>query len=190
MRSKTDTDLVELIRQRNTDALREIYARYGRLLYSLAVKILSNRQEAEEVVQDVLIKLWNNPERFDVSKEGKLSSWLIRVCHNAAIDKQRRRKNVTYLDGDTLADIYTLGVVLKDETEILDMRIRIESALKNLPSEQRQVIEMMFFQGSSQSEIAATLDIPLGTVKSRARLGLKKLRDVLSRDNEGVHARD
>lgn len=181
---KTDAELIELIKKKESEALREVIRRHKRKVYSIAISILGNAAEAEEVTQDVFVKLWTNCNYFDTSMPYKLSTWLITVCKNTAIDRLRKRKKIDYVEVDAVASASNVDVIL-DGPEMRLMKLRIASALNYLPKEQREVIEMVYFQGLTQSEIAASLNIPLGTVKSRIRLALTKLKGLLSRDEEG-----
>lgn len=181
---KTDAELIELIKKKESEALREVIRRHKRKVYSIAISILGNAAEAEEVTQDVFVKLWTNCNYFDTSMPYKLSTWLITVCKNTAIDRLRKRKKIDYVEVVAVASASNVDVIL-DGPEMRIMKLRIASALNYLPKEQREVIEMVYFQGLTQSEIAASLNIPLGTVKSRIRLALTKLKGLLSRDEEG-----
>lgn len=184
---KTDAELVELIKKKDVEALKEVIRRHKRKVYSLAVSVLGNAAEAEEITQDVFIKLWSNIEYFDTNKPQALSTWLLAICKNAAIDRLRKRKKIAYVEIDEVANDSNVGVIL-DGPELHLMKLRIANALNYLPKEQREVIEMVYFNGLTQKEIAASLNIPLGTVKSRIRLALTKLKGLLSHDEEGrVH---
>lgn len=175
----SDGELMRLIQNRNLDALKELYKRYERLLFSLAMKVLSNSQEAEEVVQDVWLKVWNKSELFDPRKQKKFSSWIIRVCFNTALDKLKKRKVDYYLDIENLDDIPNCGVNLDREMDLQTLKFCVKQALQKLPEEQRLIIELIYFQGYSQAEVAEHMGIPLGTVKSRTRLAMTKIKRVL-----------
>lgn len=181
----SDHELVRLVQNKDLDALKELYARYERLTYSLAMKLLGNSQEAEEVVQDVFIKLWNKSELFDTRGNSKFSSWLLTICKNAAIDKIKKRKGNYTLNIEELVDIPDIRVDLFNEVEFASIKKQIKGALRKLPDEQRELIELVYFEGLTQVEISEKTGIPLGTVKSRIRLGLHKLRKVLK--SEVVH---
>lgn len=180
----TDDELMLLVQKKDLDALKELYARYERLTYSMAMKILRNSQEAEEVVQDVFIKIWNKSTLYDSSRGQKFSSWLLRVCHNTAIDKLKRRRGANLLDVENLASIPDIRIDLDNELEMKSLKNRIKEALRKLPEEQREIIELLYFEGFTQSEVAEGMGIPLGTVKSRARLAMVKLKKLLN--GEGV----
>ncbi len=158
-----------------------LYDRYGRLVFSLALRILHDRGAAEETVQEVFVKVWKRSREFDV-KRGKFSSWLTGIAHNQAIDEMRRRKvrpSASENDDDAM------DTVLDDGPAPLDLalqsleRRRIVDALKGIPADQRRAIEMAYFEGLTQQEISDKLGQPLGTIKTRMRLGMQKLKALL-----------
>lgn len=176
----TDEQLIRALTRGEAWAMTVIYERYGRLVFSLALKILNDRGAAEEAVQEVFVKVWKRARDFDVSR-GKFSSWLTGITHNHAIDELRRRRArpTAAEDEDALTQ-----VVANDPTPI-DMamqsleRRRIVEALKAIPLEQRRCIELAYFEGYTQQEISERLREPLGTVKTRMRLGMQKLKSLL-----------
>lgn len=179
----SDEELLALIRNRDQQALAEIYDRYSSLVYGMALKVLQNVAFAQEITQDVFMKLWSKSERFDSSK-GKFTSWLLTVTRNASIDRIRREQKhnpeALFADfGDRLRDEISSPHLIS----ALERTILINSMLKRLPPEQRQVIELAFFRGCTQQEIANRLGIPLGTVKTRMRLGMAKLREMWKRES-------
>ena len=176
-----DDVLLGRINHRDSVALGELYDRYGKLVYSLAFSVLRDNILAEEVTQDVFLTVWNKPGAFQAEK-GSFSGWISRVTRNRAIDEYRRRK--VRLDGRSL--IWDETFINKFEESSLEPVIvskqetsRLVQALKDLPVEQRNALELAYFQGLSQQEIANVLNEPLGTVKTRIRLGMQKLRAVM-----------
>ena len=173
----SDQKLIEGIRRRDPQALIDTYARYGRRVFSLIYRIVQDRQTAEEILQDTFLRLWDRSELYD-SEKGALLSWLFRVGRNCALDflrKESRRGNfdVVLVEGNSdLEDLHE--DVLSVETSIA-----VRDALSALPSAQRQLIELAYFEGLTHSELVERTGESLGTVKSRIRLGLKKLRDAL-----------
>jgi RNA polymerase sigma-70 factor (ECF subfamily) len=138
---------------------------------------------AEEVLQEVFVRTWRQADRFQRSR-GNFASWLLSITHNLAIDEIRKRQrrpqksdsvNVT----DALFGLVDEATNVEEAAEAADLRIRIRTAMVTLPDAQREAIELAFFAGLSQREISTRLDIPLGTIKTRMRLGLKKLRQEL-----------
>jgi RNA polymerase sigma-70 factor (ECF subfamily) len=177
-----DETLLRLIVRANEYALGEIYDRYGRLVYSLALRAVNDGAIAEEITQDVFMRVWEKADTYRVD-QGKVATWLTRITRNRAIDIFRRRKirpegNRADWAADGLPDLPDDTNV---ETEVagLQRRQEVQHALANLPPEQRVVLAYAYFQGYSHSEIAEILHEPLGTVKTRIRLAMQKLRQQL-----------
>lgn len=174
----SDVDLLRALREGQLDALGILYDRYASLVYGLALKILSNSEEAEDVTQDVFLTLWHrdayNPAR------GSLSSFLITMTRSRSIDRLRSRQTRSRF-------FQRWGQTMKAETSTnpleqasLGERSQfVRDALDQLPATERQVLEIAYYEGLSQVEIAKRLDTPLGTVKTRSRQGLLKLRRLL-----------
>lgn len=165
------------------DALDVLYDRYSRAVYSFAARIVGDRLLAEEVLQEVFTRSWQQAGRFELAR-GSYASWLLSITHNLAIDEVRKRQRrpqradmidaTTILQGqaDTAADV-------EEAAEASELRERIHEVMEMLPESQRVVIELAYFQGLTQREIAALLNEPLGTVKTRMRLGMQKLKEFL-----------
>ncbi len=171
-----DIELVRLIQQRNQWALSLLYNRYSTRVYGLAYRILSNKSLAEEVTQDTFLKLWNHPERWDSSK-GRFSSWFLTIARNTSIDllrKERRQATPNITPLDKIAEPHAESGIPHDAQRVEGRLIR--QLLSQLPPEQATVIEMAFFLGLTHRELSERLNLPLGTVKTRVRLGLQKLR--------------
>lgn len=174
--SPTDIELMQRIVQQEQQALRMLYNRYGNAVYSLALRILRTPGLAEEVTQDTFLKVWQRAERWD-SNRGKLSSWLLTVARHTAIDRIRRenrRPTGNAMDLEKIA--YAAGREAHVDTPQWENGQLLRSLMAKLPSEQAEVIELAFFQGMTHSELAEHLDLPLGTVKTRLRLGMQKLK--------------
>jgi RNA polymerase sigma-70 factor (ECF subfamily) len=180
-----DVALVGRVASGDDDALGAIYDRYGGAVYSLALRIVRDGATAEEVTQEVFVRLWRAAASFDPAK-GKVSTWLLRIAHNLALNEIRRQKSRPQsapnfewdVDGAALADTDSGG----DPAAMAWLRERSElvrRALADLPEAQRRAIELAFFGGLSQSEVATALGEPLGTVKSRIRVGMARLRELL-----------
>jgi RNA polymerase sigma-70 factor (ECF subfamily) len=176
----TDEQLVELVARDESWALAELYDRYVRLVFSLAVKVLNDRSSAEEIVQEVFAKVWRGAGAFDADR-GKFSSWLIGIAHHQCIDELRRRRVRPI--SESLADSPVTELTSDNDpaqaAEQAFERGRIRRALAQIPAEQRVVIELAFFEGLTHREIAERSGDPLGTVKTRVRLGMQKLKDIL-----------
>jgi RNA polymerase sigma-70 factor (ECF subfamily) len=176
----TDEQLVELVARDESWALAELYDRYVRLVFSLALKVLNDRSSAEEVVQEVFAKVWRGSRAFD-AKRGKFSSWLIGIAHHQCIDELRRRRVRPV--AETIDDLPLADLPGDDDptqaAEVAFERSRVRQALMQIPVEQRIVIELAFFEGLTHREIADRSGDPLGTVKTRVRLGMQKLKEIL-----------
>ena len=176
----SDGVLLRQIADRQPEALEVLYGRYAPTLLALARRILGSAGDAEELLQEVFLHVWNHAARYDAARSS-VSTWLVLVTRSRAIDRLRTRKVVertheTSAQRDPERHASPEGV----ETVFLhERRERVQSELAKLPPEQRQVLEMAFYEGLSQSEIAARADLPLGTVKTRTLLAMKKLRGAL-----------
>lgn len=184
-----DVVLVNAIARGDSRALEQIYDRYSRGVYSLALRLLSDGPAAEEVVQETFLKLWRQPASYQPSR-GRLLPWLLGVAHHHAVDLLRRRQleqrhrvaPPPYTNGDALVDLLdNLGLTSADSDPQLragafEQRNAISRALASLPAEQRLPIELAYYKGMTQFEVATLLGLPLGTVKTRMRLGLQQLR--------------
>ena len=177
-----DTDPVVLDRITAGDlrALEVLYDRYEKMAYSLALRITTNSSTAEDVVQDAFLGVWRNAALY-VAGRGSVKTWLLSIVHHRAIDAIRRRQPVSELpDGDDMPLIGgTAPDVWPEVAANLD-RAAVQAALGALPDVQRVAIELAYFGGLTQAEIAARTGAPLGTVKSRMRLGLLALRRALA----------
>jgi RNA polymerase sigma-70 factor (ECF subfamily) len=172
----SDADLMHGIVHGDQNALMALYGRYGNQVYSLALRVLRHTTLAEEATQDTFLKVWHKSLSWDPSK-GQLGSWLLTIARYTAIDHLRReqRQDATEIDQlESLPDPSpSFGIV--GDARWHDGQL-LRELMAELPSEQAQVIELAFFQGLTHSELAEQLGLPLGTVKTRARLGLQKLR--------------
>ena len=179
----SDEDLLRQISSAQSNALATLYDRYGRLVFSLALRMVGNTAAAEEITQDVFVQVWNNAATYQPAL-GKVTTWLTSITRYRSIDLLRRR-NVRP-DGHMLEDPLEDLVLSGGREELPEVQIeaktdkqQVRLALANLPEEQRAVLLLAYFQGLSQPEMAAALNQPLGTVKTRVRLGLQKLRRIL-----------
>jgi len=180
----TDDQLVARVANGDAAALATLYDRYVRQCFGLALRLVGDPQLAEEIVQEVFLKLWAQPTRYSPQK-GQFVSWLLSVVHHRSIDELRRRSR-TEVPLDTSETQSLLDTEASDDPDLGDqvwlaeMRQTVRQALAGIPENQRQVLEMAYYGGLSQSEIATRLGQPLGTVKTRMRSGLQRLRDLLS----------
>jgi RNA polymerase sigma-70 factor (ECF subfamily) len=178
--------LVDRISNQEQDALAEFYDLTKRQVFGLLLRILNDEGAAEEVLLDVYMQVWRQARHYDV-KRGAPQAWVTTIARSRAIDRLRSGKHEVKLkeplDLSRIASIAHEGVDLVTDSE---RRKYVGDALDALPGEQREVIELAYFQGLSQTEIALKLAQPLGTVKTRTRLGLAKLRDSLKPLVEGA----
>ena len=178
--SLSDAALMTLLEAADEAAFSEIYDRYAGLLYGLALRVCTHPLKSEEIVQDTMMKLWRNPRGFDPTR-GALSTFLLTLTRNASIDALRRERptsSITDDQGEALpipsADS---GPLDKAELEALSQRVR--GALLDLSDAHRRTVELAYFHGSSREEIALEMNVPVGTVKSRLKYALDKLRSTL-----------
>ena len=166
--------LVSMLSERNTEGIEILYDNYSSALYGVIFRIVQSDEIAENVLQETFLKIWNNFARYDEAK-GRLFSWMVSIARNMALDVVRSkdfnqaRKNHT-IDGSVSFVDSAFRTTYNPET------IGLKDLVTRLDPEYRQVIELLFFGGYTQSEAAAKLDIPLGTVKTRSRAALLKLR--------------
>ena len=170
-----DIALIEQIIQRDQDALMALYERYGGAVYSVAYRVLQAQYLAEEVTQDIFLKIWHQPERWDVNR-GRLSTWLLTITRNAAIDRLRKEKRQPLQKYELQDNIVKNSISTAVDEPLWHDGQLIHQLLLELPPKQQLLIEYAFFQGYTHSELAELLDMPLGTVKTRLRSGLQKLR--------------
>lgn len=184
----SDAELMRAIGREEVGALDALYTRYSRLVFSTAYRVLNDGASAEDVVQDVYLRLWQRPDRY-VEERGKFVGWLLSVTRNRAIDEIRARRRRP-LSESLLAGAQENTPITDDRpseaaskdfevADLSDQREAVRAALAELPKDQRIAIELAYFKGLTQAEIAKVLETPLGTIKTRIRLGMRKLRTAL-----------
>ena len=177
--ASTDEELVRRILRRDESALGLIYERYGRLVYTIGLRITGDREAAEEVMQDAFQAVWQSVGSFQAG--GSFSAWLVGIARHRAIDLTRSRRYRARAREETFepdfAGATTAGDTVGDATAL---RTTVRGALDALPPTQRQAIELAYYAGLTHVEIAGRLGEPVGTIKSRMRLGLTRLRDLLT----------
>jgi RNA polymerase sigma-70 factor (ECF subfamily) len=173
---RTDEELVEAIARADEDALGELYDRFGRVAYGLAYKILQDAALAEDAVQEAFLQIWRGAGSYRPER-AKASTWLLTFVHRRSVDLVRReqRRRTVQLD----APPEPSGSGADEEIVARSRREIVQDALRRLPAEQREAIELAYYGGLTQSELAAQLDQPLGTIKSRMFTGLQRLRVLL-----------
>jgi RNA polymerase sigma-70 factor (ECF subfamily) len=178
VRDQSDAALVMGIARYRQDALAEVYRRHGGAVFALASRVVGDAGNAEEIVQEVLLKLWSSPDRFDPER-GSLRSFLLTQTHSRAVDLLRRdgsRRRREESDAHRTAEA---GYDLEHEVWDLAVAEQVRDAMGALPANERKPIELAYFGGHSYREVAVMLDEPEGTVKSRIRSGLRRLRSEL-----------
>lgn len=178
-----DESLLRLILHRQESALSELYDRYGRLVYSIGLNVLGETRSAEEVTQDVFLRVWERAVTYQ-PEQGKVVVWLARIARNRAIDLIRRRNvrpEASSVAWDDLADLHAASDPnVEQSVELSQLRQDVRRAIAQLPPEQKEVLALAYFQGLSHQEIAGRLGQPLGTVKTRLRLAMQKMKALLS----------
>ncbi|MEK7247403.1 MAG: sigma-70 family RNA polymerase sigma factor [Chloroflexota bacterium] len=183
-RELDDEELMQRLVLRDLTAFRTLYARYSSLVYSAALRIVRDTQIAEDMVQEIFLRIWRKPESYTATR-GKFATWLTSVSRNRAVDEVRSRgRRYRHETASPEEQERELPGPETDDpaltAELSDQRRLIVTALSHLPAEQRQTIELAYFGGLTQQEISERLDQPLGTVKTRIRLGMQKLRAALT----------
>jgi len=160
------------------DALAELYDRVGRVAYGLALRVLRDERHAEDAVQEAFLQVWRSAATFRAER-AKASTWILTLVHRRAVDLVRREER---RQADPLTDDSPAGVAPEETEEAAWLRFereRVQAALKQLPDVQREALELAYYGGFSQSELAERLGVPLGTIKSRMFAGLARLRELL-----------
>ena len=183
--SLDDHQLIQRVSQVDKDALEALYVRYQTPVYSLAMFMLKQPALAEEATQDIFLNSWLKAASFN-SERGQPKAWIMSVAHHKIVDVIRSRRrtivNTDPADYETLDLLPSAGASTETQVEQTLERERIMRALATIPEPQREVIMLAYFEGYSQSEMAQKLDQPLGTVKTRVRLAMQKLRLALEKD--------
>jgi RNA polymerase sigma-70 factor (ECF subfamily) len=178
-----DADLMALAAAGDTRAIEVLYDRYNRIVYSFALRIIGDRQSAEELLQEVFFRVWRQADSYS-DRRGSFVTWLLSITHNMAIDEvRRRRRRPQRADQEDpiefLATMADRGRSVEQDVLLNTLREQVNAAMSELPEAQRDALELAYFRGMTQREIADELGEPLGTIKTRMRLGLRKLRAYL-----------
>jgi RNA polymerase sigma-70 factor, ECF subfamily len=187
LRELADEDLMQLVRDGEARAFEIVFDRHGGVAFSLAYRMCGRRAMAEDVVQEAFLSLWRAGARYEAAR-GSVRSWVLSTIHNRAIDAIRR--GVVHEGRNVADDGLAERLAAPERTDLEVARreeaSRVRSALDELPAEQRHVIELAYFGGFTHTQIAAMLELPVGTVKSRMRLGLTRMRLALGHPAEVV----
>ncbi len=169
-----DELLLKRVKGNNQQAMTDLFDRYGSMVYSVALRVLNDPGQAEDVMQEIFFQIWRNPDSF-VHGRGSMGAWLAVMARNRAIDALRRRKPSDSVDDVVLASPTNLA----SEIERNSLMEKVRQVMKDLPAEQQNSVELAFFEGLTHSEIAAKTGDPLGTVKTRIRSALMNLRKAI-----------
>jgi RNA polymerase sigma-70 factor (ECF subfamily) len=177
----SDEALVALVGRSDETALAELYDRFGRVAYGLALRIVRDPALAEDAVQEAFLSVWRSAGRF-VAERAKASTWIMTLVHRRAVDLVRREepRRTEPLESAPQPALAST----EDEAWLLLQRQRVQEALRRLPDQQREAIELAYYGGYTQSELADRLGQPLGTIKSRMFAGLSRLREILAETGE------
>jgi len=190
MDHQTLTALLERIQHHDEMALSALYDAHVDAVFSVALHVLGNQQDAEEVTQDVFLRIWHKAEQYDPQR-GRFLTWLLTITRRLAIDQVRRKQRVAEVPNPVSLDAHEqLWDQVVAQEEMTDLQRNLLSALQELPGEYREVILLAYFRGMTHVEIAAFLGRPLGTVKTHIRQGMEKLRTVWLRTDSDRHTDD
>lgn len=172
--------LIESIAEGVSTAFEQLYDRHSPVLYALLLRMLGNAEDAREVLQEAFVQAWNHADRFDGSR-GSEAAWLISIARSRGIDRLRSRRTRSERENEAAREISrgSSAVLIRDDAVRNEQQRAVRGALAELPEPQRMALELAYFEGLSQSEIASRLKEPLGTIKTRMQLGMKKLREKL-----------
>jgi RNA polymerase sigma-70 factor (ECF subfamily) len=179
----SDLDLMHAIQAENPDALSQLYDRYNGILKALILRVIHNEAEADDLLQEIFMEIWNQAKNFSAQK-GKPLGWMVTLARRRAIDGLRKKQAYTRAEERLQAETEQqpeawVHNATEREIDFGDTRVLVREVISSLPPAQKQAIELAFFRGMSQREIAANTNTPLGTVKTRLELGLKKIYDGL-----------
>jgi RNA polymerase sigma-70 factor (ECF subfamily) len=179
----TDLELMQAIQAEDPDALSQLYDRYNGILKALILRVIHNEAEAEDLLQEIFMEIWNQAKNFSAQK-GKPLGWMVTLARRRAIDGLRKKQAYTRAEERLQAETEQqpeawVHNATEEEITFADTRVIVRNVINSLPPAQQQAIDLAFFRGMSQREIAANTNTPLGTVKTRLELGLKKIYDGL-----------
>ncbi|MEI8279414.1 MAG: RNA polymerase sigma factor [Bacteroidota bacterium] len=175
----SEEELVSLLQQQSREAFNYLYDRYGAVLYGVINKVVYDEHISQDVLQEVFVKIWNNIAKYDASK-GRIYTWMINIARNTAIDKLRSKAEIMKQKIHTGEDVVD-NIGGKMKTEQATDTIGLREMVAGLKPEYQTIVNMAYFKGYTLDEISKTLDIPLGTVKTRMRHAIQLLREHFSR---------
>ena len=172
----SEAELAAALKNRNRDAVGILYDNYSALLYGIIFRIVKSEETAEDLLQEVFVKVWNNISSFDPAK-AKLVTWMGNIARNLAIDKIRSKDYKNLQQNHDIADFVNI-IEESPSTGFNPEHIGVKEMLEKLPKEQRELLELVYWQGYTQAETAEKLGMPLGTVKTRIRSAVNTLREI------------
>jgi RNA polymerase sigma-70 factor (ECF subfamily) len=182
-----DAELQARVAVGDQEAFEELYRRYAAPAYGLALRVLASEQLAQDVVHDAFLALWRAPEAFDPAR-GSFRSFFLSLVHHRSVDTVRReerlRRRTQRMNLQAVQDEQDVADRVAQDAWLVDLRDRVVKALDTLSDEQREVVELAYFEGLTQARIAERTGVPLGTVKTRTLAALRRLRRVLEEDDE------
>ncbi len=173
-----EEELVLLLKQQSREAFNYLYRQYGPVLFGVINKVVYDEQTAQDVLQDVFVKIWNNIEQYDARK-GRLYTWMINIARNSSIDKLRSKGEIMkgkIRTGDDIVNNVQQGMKTEQATDTIGLK----KMVAGLKPEYETIISLAYFKGYTLDEISKTLEIPLGTVKTRMRSAIKQLREIFN----------
>lgn len=186
--NNSDQKLITLLREQPTEGMAALYDAFGRLVFSVALRIVEDHGAAEEITQDVFLRFWHHIDQYR-SQSGSLATWLASIARNRAIDELRSRRGREArreISNEFLSPM-SLASPIHDVDDVLT-RHEIQAALLELPASQREVIALAYWGGLTRREIAEQLEMPLGTVQTRLRLAMERLRHALEQHDSDLHS--
>jgi len=173
-----EEELVRLLKLRTREAFNRLYEQYAPVLYGVIYKVIGDEHTSQDVLQEVFVKIWHSAQQYDASR-GRLYTWMLNIARNAAIDKLRSKgeimKGKIHMDGDVVYNEVG-GAGMEQNTDTIGLR----KMVSELRPEHGTIVQLAYFRGFSMEEIAKTLEIPVGTVKTRMRYAIKQLRDIFN----------
>ncbi|WP_228425167.1 RNA polymerase sigma factor [Chryseobacterium jejuense] len=173
----SEEELIVLLKEKNENGFHYLYDHYSGALYGIVLRIVQSKEYAEEVIQDVFVKIWNSIHQYDASK-GRFYTWIINIARNTAIDYLKSKGFQNELKNQPLPDFVYNSTELSTVNNSVDY-IGFDNVLENLEVDKQELINLSYYQGYTQHEISEKLKIPLGTVKTKMRNALMKLKDLL-----------
>lgn len=173
----SEEELLNLLRKKSETGFKHLYSHYSGALYGVIFRIVQSKEYTEEIIQDVFVKIWNSIHQYDITK-GRFYTWMINIARNTAIDYLKSKSFQNELKNQSLPDFVYNSTALSTSNKSSDF-IGFTDVLSNLENDKREMIDLAYYQGYTQSEISEKMKIPLGTIKTKMRNALTNLKDLL-----------